>query len=166
MTPPTGAESSWRERDGAGDLPGSPAVHRPWSTVLQVGYVLALGLGVVVALAGLWLVVSTGAPSSSPPDEADEPWGLVIGVVMLAVAAVVIPVGASLARATARGRTQADAGDTRALRGAAVAGIWLGVLAVLPVLVLMMLLPVTVLLLPLAALHVVAAVRTLRAAPR
>lgn len=106
-------------------------LHRPWSTVLQVGHGLGVAGGaVLVVVAVVLLVAHAQAEAALDADQTYEPYGLFFGALFGAVGTALLVGALTLLVLTARGRRRADEDRPGLLFGTCVAG---AVLAVVPV---------------------------------
>lgn len=117
---------------GDGSGPGAtPVVHRPWSTVLLTFHWIGAIGGALAAVIGAVALVSAVITSRVASEGINEPWGIVIGAVLLTIAAGALAVCVPLLVLTVQGRRAARAGRAGLLFGVAVAATVVGALGVL-----------------------------------
>lgn len=109
-----------------------PVPHRPWSTVFLVAHAVVGGLG-LLAVGGAALVVGLTLLNQPGPgyEGINEPYGLVIGAVLVVVGVPLAVAQAVLVVLATSGRRAADAGRTGQLTGVAVASLGLAALGLM-----------------------------------
>lgn len=109
-------------------LPPDRVPHRPWSTILLVIHVLGLAAGILALGFGVAFVVAA-AIERSDPDGINEPWGLVIGMLLMVGGGAVGVIAGIVTKLTVAGRREAEQGRPGGLRTVAIvvlafAGVW------------------------------------------
>ena len=107
------------------------ATHRPWSTILLVLHWIGVVVGGVLAVIGLVVLGISAAGSREVDYGMYEPWGFLIGGVVLVIGGVALAVCVPLLVFTIKGRRAASQGRFGMLFGVGIAAACLGGLSVL-----------------------------------
>lgn len=107
--------------------------HRPWSLTLVVLHAVVLAVGLGLGGIGLWFIVTDLTRDRGDLVRDAGPWGVLLGMVLLAVALVVAVTAGALLVLTLVGRRRADRGLPVMLRVVAAVGLALALVALVVV---------------------------------
>lgn len=107
------------------------AAHRPWSTILLVLHWVGVVVGGVLTVLGIVVLAISAAGSREVEYGMYEPWGFLIGGVVLVAGGAALAVSLPLLVFTIKGRRGAREGRFGILFGVGIAAVCLGGLSVL-----------------------------------